>query len=203
LNNLRLQLPDGHAKVKIAKAGFLSLWREPLADAPWRRLDFSGASLYAGRMAMSVQDRSRQILIHGLALVMAGLLWGFVVPHTPYPRLALDAHIELVSNGLLIIVLAALLLKLPHQVGPKSVAIMLLSVWLIWPMALSEVANAWWGTTQILPIAAHEAGATGGAAWQELMVKLTHIIGGLGLVVAWALLIAGFLKKPVASPTGV
>lgn len=38
---------------------------------------------------MSTQIRSRQILIHGLMLVMAGLLWGFVVPHTPYLRLAL------------------------------------------------------------------------------------------------------------------
>jgi hypothetical protein len=37
---------------------------------------------------------------------------------------------------------------------------------------------------------------TGGAAWQELVVKLTHIAAGLSLVVAWGLLVAGFLKKP-------
>ena len=73
---------------------------------------------------------------------------------------------------------------------------MLLAAWLIWPMALSEAANAWWGTTQMLPIAASQAGATGGAAWQELVVKLSHIAAGLGLVVAWALLVVGFLKKP-------
>jgi len=30
-----------------------------------------------------------------------------------------------------------------------------------------------------LPIA---AGATGGAAWHELVMKLTHIVAGLGLV---------------------
>jgi len=64
-------------------------------------------------------------------------------------------------------------------------------------MALSEAANAWWGTTQILPIAANQAGALGGAAWQELLVKLTHIAAGLGLVAAWGLLVAGFLRKPV------
>jgi hypothetical protein len=68
-------------------------------------------------------------------------------------------------------------------------------------MALSEAANAWWGTTQMLPIAASQAGATGGAAWHELVVKLTHIGAGLGLVAAWALLVAGFLKKPAASGT--
>lgn len=148
---------------------------------------------------MSTQIRSRQILIQGLMLVMAGLLWGFVVPHTPYPRLALGAHIQFVTNGLLIIIMAAMLLKLPHDVGPKAAGVMLLAAWLTWPMALSEAANAWWGTTQMLPIAAGQAGAAGGASWHELIVKVTHIAAGLGLVVAWGLLVVGFLKKPAAA----
>lgn len=141
-------------------------------------------------------ERGRQILIQGLWLVMVGLLWGFVVPHTPHPRLALVAHIQFVTNGILIIVLAGLLLKLPNNVGAKSATVMLVATWLIWPMALSEAANAWWGTTQMLPIAAGQAGATGGAAWQESVVKLTHIAAGLGLVVGWALLVAGFMRRP-------
>ena len=145
---------------------------------------------------MNTSDRARQILIHGLMLVMAGLLWGFVVPHTPHPRLALGAHVQFVSNGILVIVMAGLLLKLPHRVGAKSAAVMLLAAWLLWPMGLSEAANAWWGTTQMLPIAAGQAGVTGGAPWQESVVKLTHIAAGLGLVVAWGLLVAGFIKKP-------
>lgn len=148
---------------------------------------------------MSMQIRSRHILIHGLMLVMVGLLWGFTVPHTPYPRLALGAHIQFVTNGLLFIVAAVILLKLPHDVGQKSAGVMLLAAWLTWPMALSEAANGWWGTTQILPIAAGQAGAAGGASWHELVVKLTHIAAGLGLVVAWGLLVAGFLKKPAAA----
>jgi hypothetical protein len=127
-------------------------------------------------------------------LVMAGLLWGFVVPHTPYPRLALGAHIQWVSNGLLLAVMAVLLTLLPHRVGPKSLRVMVLACWLTWAMGLSEVANAWWGTTQMLPIAAGQAGATGGLAWQEAVVKLAHIAAGLGLVAAWALLVIGFLK---------
>ena len=150
---------------------------------------------------MNTQDRSRQILIHGLTLIMAGLVWGFVVPHTPHPRLALAAHIQFVTNGLLLVVMAMLLLKLPHNVGPKSAGVMLLAAWLTWPMALSECANAWWGTTQTLSIAASQAGATGGAALHELVVKLTHIGAALGLVVAWALLVAGFWKQPAAAGT--
>jgi hydroxylaminobenzene mutase len=157
------------------------------------------------RTLMSTQDRSRHILVHGLLLVMVGLLWGFVVPHTPYPRLALGAHLQFIANGLLIIVMAAMLLKLPHNVGPKSAGAMLLAAWLIWPMVLSEAANAWWGTTQMLPIAASQASATGGAAWHELVVKLTHMAAGLGLVAAWGLLVAGFVKKAAAAgtPNGV
>jgi len=152
-------------------------------------------------ITMHIQERGRHILIHGLLLVMAGLLWGFVVPHTPYPRLALVAHIQFVTNGLLIIVMAAMLLKLSHNVGPKSAGVILLAAWLTWPMVLSEAANAWWGTTQMLPIAASQAGAAGGGTCQELVVKLTHIAAGLGLVFAWGLLVAGFLKKPATERT--
>ena len=144
---------------------------------------------------MSVQSGGRQILIHGLALVLVGSVWGLVVPATPYPRLALGAHIQFESSGLLFIVLAILLLKLPHNVGRNSICVMVLSVWLTWPMVLSEAANAWWGTTQMLPIAASQAGATGGEPWQELVVKLTHMVAGLGLIIAWALLVVGFVTR--------
>ena len=144
---------------------------------------------------MSIHSSSRQILSHGLMLVLVGLVWGLVVPNTPYPRLALGAHIQFETNGLLFIVLATLLLALPHRVGRLSVRVMLLAAWLTWAMALSEVANAWWGTNQMLPIAAAQAGATGGAPWQELVVKLTHIGAGLSLIVAWSLLVVGFMQR--------
>ena len=132
---------------------------------------------------------------------MVGLLWGFVVPHTPHPRLALGAHIQFVTNGILIVMMAVLLVRAPHHVGPKSVGVMLTAAWLVWPMALSEAANAWWGTTQMLPIAAGQAGATGGAVWQEVVVKVTHVAAGLALVAAWGLLVSGFVKKPAAAGT--
>jgi len=143
---------------------------------------------------MTVHSGSRQILIHGMVLVLVGLVWGLVVPNAPYPRLALGAHIQFVTNGMLFIVLATLLLALPHSVGRKSVWAIVLSIWLTWAMALSEAANAWWGTTQMLPIAASQGGATGGELWQELVVKLTHIGAALGLIIAWSLLVVGFMK---------
>jgi (hydroxyamino)benzene mutase len=148
---------------------------------------------------MTDAKKIRPILIHGQIMILTGLLWGLVVPHTPYPRLALGAHIQFVGGGLMFVIIAILLLTIPNSVGQKSLYVLLASVWLTWAMAISEAANAWWGTTQMLPIAAHQAGATGAAPWQENIVKLTHISAGLVLIIAWALLIAGYLRK---SPPG-
>lgn len=150
---------------------------------------------------MTIQGGSRQILIHGMALVLVGLVWGLVVPGTPHPRLALGAHIQFVTNGMLLMVLATALLALPHRVGIRSVWVMVAAAWLTWAMALSEIANAWWGTTQMLPIAAAQAGATGGSSWQEAIVALAHIAAGLGLILAWLLLLVGFLR-PAAAKDG-
>ena len=149
---------------------------------------------------MSVSSGSRQILIHGMLLVLVGLIWGLFVPATPHPRLALGAHIQFVTNGLLFIVLATALLALPHRVGIKSVWTMQAAAWLTWSMAISELANSWWGTTQMLSLAAAQAGATGGEPWQELVVKLTHVLAGLGLILAWLLLVVGFLRKAPGTP---
>jgi len=148
---------------------------------------------------MNTANGIKQILIQGMAFVLAGLWWGLVVPHTPFPRLALGAHIQFEGSGMMFIIIAILLLKLPHRVGRKSIAVILLSVWLTWAMALSEVANAWWGTVQMLPIVAHQGGATGGTPGQELAVKLAHILAGLTLIVVWTLLIIGFVRTPPAA----
>lgn len=145
---------------------------------------------------MNVQNRAKQILIHGLALVLVGIVWGLVIPHTPFPRLALSAHIQAVLNGMLFTLMAMLLLTLPHSVSTRSALVMLIAACLTWLTVISEIANAWWGTAESLSIAAQQAGASGAVLWQEQFVKLTHIPAIIGLIVAWILLIAGFVKKP-------
>jgi (hydroxyamino)benzene mutase len=143
---------------------------------------------------LTIQTGGKQILIHGLALILVGFLWGFGPPLTPYPRLAVGAHVQFETNGLLFVVLGILLLKLSPRVGSKAVWVMLISAWLTWLMALSEVANAWWGANQMLPVAAGQAGAAGAKPWQELVVKLCHVPAALGLIISWVLLIIGFAK---------
>jgi (hydroxyamino)benzene mutase len=143
---------------------------------------------------VTIQSGGKQILIHGMALILAGLTWGFALPLTPYPRLAVGAHIQFETNGLLFVVLGILLLTRPHSVASRAVWVMLISAWLTWLMALSEVANAWWGANQMLPIAAKQAGALGAEPWQELAVKLCHVPAALGLILSFVLLIVGFAK---------
>jgi hydroxylaminobenzene mutase len=36
----------------------------------------------------------------------------------------------------------------------------------------------------------------GATAWQESVVTFAHFAAGLGLVVAWTLLIVGFVRRP-------
>lgn len=144
---------------------------------------------------MTVQSGSRQILIHGMILILVGLIWGFAIPITPHPRLALGAHIQFVTNGMLFMVMSIAMLAIPSRVGLKSIWIMLLAAWLTWAMALSEVANSWWGTKQTLPIGASQANATGGEPWQELVVTITHFAAGIGLIIAWGLFLFGFLQQ--------
>lgn len=98
-------------------------------------------------------------------------------------------------------ILATTMLTLPHRVGIKSVWVMIVAAWLTWAMAMSEVLNSWWGTTQTLSITASQAGATGGEPWQELIVTIAHISAGVGLIIAWALLVIGFLRRGAGTDT--
>jgi hydroxylaminobenzene mutase len=50
-------------------------------------------------------------------LVLVGLVWGLFVPATPFPRLALGAHVQFVTNGILFIVIATPLLALRTASG--------------------------------------------------------------------------------------
>lgn len=148
---------------------------------------------------MDMQRRGNQILVNGLVMVIFGLIWGLAIPHTPFPRLALGAHIQFTLNGILFIVMAVLLLALPHNVSGRSASIMLVAAGLTWTMALSELGNSWWGTNQLLSLAAQQAGAMGGTIWQELIVKITHISASIALIIAWILLVAGFWTKHQSS----
>ena len=117
---------------------------------------------------------------------MVGLVWGLVVPACPFPRLALVAHIQLTTNGIM------------YLVAGLSAKILIAGPWLTWLVMLSEMANGWWGARNMLPIAAAQAGASGAAEWQEDMVTAAHLIGAVVLIAYWGVILVGLFRKPSA-----
>jgi (hydroxyamino)benzene mutase len=142
----------------------------------------------------------RQILIQGLALIFVGLVWGLATPVTPFPRLGLAAHVQFIENGMLLALQALILAAHPALLGGWSIRTVVIAAWTTWPMVLSEVANAWWGTARMLPIAAAQAGAGGGQAWQEITVMTAHVVAALAFIVAWGTLLLAVVRRRAEGP---
>ncbi|KAK0610658.1 hypothetical protein B0T17DRAFT_476694, partial [Bombardia bombarda] len=143
------------------------------------------------------------LLRHGSALIATGLIWGFLVPLTPHPRLALTAHIQFAVEGVMVVAAGLVLNSEPFSSpdifsDTKNTAVTVphrrrladrLSIWQtrvvrygcagIWVTLLSEIANAWWGTRWVLPIAHAAAGLAGegqtAAVWMERVVQIAHL----------------------------
>ncbi len=142
---------------------------------------------------------SRSNLRQGAVYMMVGLVWGVVIPATPFPPLALTAHIQLTANGVMFLVAGLVILRLPVAEGGVSARILVAGPWLTWPVMLTEVANSWWGTRNMLPIAAGQAGATGAETWQEALVTVAHLVGALVLVVYWGVILFWLFRKPTGA----
>jgi hydroxylaminobenzene mutase len=140
---------------------------------------------------------SRSNLRQGAVYMLVGLIWGMVVPATPFPRLALTAHIQLTANGIMFLVAGLVILRLPIAKSGVSAKILVAGPWLTWPVMLTEMVNAWWGARKMLPIVAVQAGAVGAQPWQETSVTVAHLIGALVLIVYWGVILAGLFRSPV------
>lgn len=146
---------------------------------------------------------SRSNLRQGALYLLIGLIWGLVVPTAPFPRLALGAHIQLTTHGLMFLVGG---LVIPHLLtGSNGIVsrILIYAPRLTWLVMLSEMANGWWGTVKTLPIAAAQAGATGGTPWQERLVTSTHVIGAMVLIAYWGVIFVGLYGNPTTNPVGL
>jgi hypothetical protein len=154
------------------------------------------------------------LLRHGSALIGFGLLFGFVVPLTPYPRLGLTAHIQFAVEGTMVVAAGLLLNSRPfHQssaasqagekepsegkrvvdyLGPWQQRVVYWGAVGIWVKLLSQAANAWWGTQWVLPIAHDAAGLKGNGpaeVWMERVVEMAHKPSSvlLAFLVSWLL----------------
>jgi hydroxylaminobenzene mutase len=129
---------------------------------------------------------------------MVGLLWGMVIPATPFPRLALTAHIQLTSNGIMYLVGGLVISHLSLAADGIASRILVAAPWITWLVMLSEMGNGWWGARNMLPIAAAQAGASGADGWQEGVVTAAHLVGAVVLIAYWGVILVGLFRKPSA-----
>ncbi|GBE84217.1 hypothetical protein BKA93DRAFT_63524 [Sparassis latifolia] len=149
-------------------------------------------------------DTGRSLVRAGIILQLCGLIWGFAVQGTPFPRLGLTAHIQCMLIGNMLIVYGLIL----HQPGLVSLKFGTLQVKIIqWGMLAvyitmaSEMLNAFWGTNQMLPQAAKAAGAVGGLPWQEQLVTFAHMFPSFTLIAAVTAVVVGMGGREQAKKT--
>jgi VIT1/CCC1 family predicted Fe2+/Mn2+ transporter len=160
-----------------------------------------------GRWAtpMTLRRPAIWLALNGALLMLVGLLVGAAIPLVPYPRLMLSAHNAGFTVSGTLSMLAAFLLSSSLCSIPRRAAIVVISGHVaLWALSLSEVAAAFWGTSQALPLAAAEAGAQGGAQWQESIVTVCHVVPAIMLIVTWVILAWGVWRalKSVSMPPG-
>ena len=102
-----------------------------------------------GTTMSDLADVSRSNLRQGAVYMLVGLVWGMMIPASAYPRLALGAHIQLTAHGVMFLVAGLVILHLPIVKSGVSAKILIAGPWLTWPVMLTEMANAWWGRSEI------------------------------------------------------
>ena len=141
---------------------------------------------------MSSRRWATWLALNGALLMLVGMFVGVAIPFVPYPRLMLSAHnAGFTVSGTLSIVAAFLLSSSLCSISRRAATVVISAHVSLWVLSFSEVAAAFWGANKALPLAAAEAGAYGGAPWQELIVTLSHAVPAILLIVAWAILVWG------------
>ena len=93
------------------------------------------------------------LLKSGSLLLASAFTWGIFIPATPFPRIALSNHLNMIQHGLLSIGCGLIL----YQEG-----LIKLSEWQVWLVGLSHfylwlldfvgICNTWWGTSKTLQL---------------------------------------------------
>jgi hypothetical protein len=148
------------------------------------------------------RSTAARLCLNGVLLILAGYLCGAAIPHVPYPRIMLAAHSAgFMASGILSILAGLMLHTSLTSLSPGAARVAFFAHLTLWPLSLSEVAAAFWGTNKALAIAGAQAGAPGGAPWQESLVIAMHAIPALALMAAWAVLAWGMRQGERAPVT--
>jgi hypothetical protein len=93
------------------------------------------------------------LVCSGVCLQLFGLIWGMVVGLTPYPRLALTAHIQFMAEGAMVLLIGLVLLQTSIiSISARQCRIVYWGLAGVWVVTVAECVNSFWGTKEFLPI---------------------------------------------------
>jgi (hydroxyamino)benzene mutase len=142
-----------------------------------------------------MEDKKRQLLWHGMALFLLGLLTGLTEQKFANLRMALAAHLEGIMNGTFLLALGAVWNEVDLASRTKAVAYWAVLVGTYGNWAVTTLA-AMLGTVALSPItgAGHSA-----PPWQEMIVTLGFVAIGLAIIAASVLVLWGLRSSARAS----
>jgi len=87
----------------------------------------------------------------GATQLATAFVWGTQVPNTPYPRIALSTHMNMIQEGLLAIA-AGLIARDPSLIDLSDWQLNLIVAAHvgIWAFDISGMCNSFWGTNKTL-----------------------------------------------------
>jgi hydroxylaminobenzene mutase len=140
---------------------------------------------------MDAARRTHGLFLHGMVLVVAGLLMGMVVQSVANPRLGLSAHTGTLMNGVLVIAMGAFWPRLVLSSGLETAA-----YWLVvdgsYVSSGALFLASVFGTSLTTPL--HGAGHTG-TPWQEALVGAGLVVGGVAVFAGCGLALWGLARR--------
>jgi hypothetical protein len=102
---------------------------------------------------MSQLALSIGLLKSGSLFLATGFFWGIFIPKTPYPRIALSVHMNMIQHGLLSIAAGTILYQ--HglvELSPWQIYMIGFPHYYLWLSDFVTLCNCWWGTNKGLKL---------------------------------------------------
>jgi len=142
-----------------------------------------------------MERHGHRLIQFGMALFLAALLIGLAVPAFRLPRLALSAHLLLITQGLFLMILGLIWPRLRLSSGMAR-ATFILAIYACIAASMANLVGASIGAgDSIVPMA---AGGHRGSANQELLVVVLLRSGGAAFIAASVLVLWG-LRLPATT----
>ena len=141
---------------------------------------------------MDAATRAHRLFLHGMLLVVVGLVVGLVIPAFANPRMGLSAHTGMVMNGILLIAMGPFWTRQGLSERTETIGWWLL-VTGSWITSAGLVAAAVFDTASMTPI--HGAPHVGPAA-QESLVGALLGVGGTAVLAGCIVAVWGLRTPP-------